>query len=292
MSPSALAALLAAGMSAAAVPDEVRAQTSTAGDSLRITGLVVDVVSREPLPGAKVSFLAGEEGAGARAPGGGAASGVLWAGTTDEGGWFASNPLAAGTLTLRVEALGFRPVSRTVGLQRGHILDIRVELVPEPLELEPLVVVSSRRSRLETAGFYERRRLGQGYSITRAEFSSRNPSVPSDIFRMIPGVQIERPRRAMGSPLLRYRGCYPDLVLDGVPLVGPVAPDDILSVHHIEAVEVHSGAFFPARPGVLSCGTVMIWTRDPSTMEGGGPFSLKKLLAVVGFAGLAILLAR
>lgn len=291
MNRPALAALLAAGMATAAVPADVWGQASSVGDSLRITGLVMDVVSREPLPGATVSFLAGEEGGGGQAPGGGAAA-VLWSGTTDEGGWFASPPLAAGMLTLRVEALGFRPVSRTVGLQRGHILDIRVELVPEPLELEPLVVVSSRRSRLETAGFYERRRLGQGYSLTREEFASRNPSVPSDIFRMIPGVQIERPRRAMGSPLLRFRGCYPDLVLDGVPLVGPVAPDDILSVHHIEAVEIHSGTFFPARPGVRSCGTVMIWTRDPSTMEGGGPFSLKKLLAVLGFAGLAILLTR
>lgn len=277
---------------AVAAPAHGRAQTASVADSMRVTGIVVDQVSGEPLPGAEVSFLAGDAAGTAPSGARGEAQGILWAGVTDDDGWFDSPLLAAASFTLQVEALGFRPASRPVELQAGRLVEIRVELVPEPLELDPVVVVSARRSRLEAAGFYERRRAGQGYTLTRAEFESRNPSRVSDIFRLVPGVQLEISRRSPGAPLIRFRGCYPDVVLDGVPLVGLVALDDILSVNHVEAVEVHSGTFFPARPGRRSCGTVMVWTRDPGQMGGGGPLSLKKLLVVAVLAGLSILLTR
>ncbi|MCJ7629704.1 MAG: hypothetical protein MUO50_15115, partial [Longimicrobiales bacterium] len=92
-------------------------------------------------------------------------------------------------------AFGFGRVTQRLELKRGREVDVRIELVPEPLELPPLVVVSERRSRLEVLGFYERRRLGQGYSLTREEIETRRPALASDLFRMVPGV-----RRPLHTP--------------------------------------------------------------------------------------------
>lgn len=131
----------------------------------------------------------------------------------------------------------------------------------------------------------------QGYSLTREEIETRRPALASDLFRMVPGVRLEYGRQGE-APLLRYRGCRPDLVLDGVPLTGAVAVDDIVTMDDVEAVEVHSGTFFPARVGARSCATVMVWTREGSRAEGGRPLTLRGGLAAAAFVALSILLTR
>ncbi|MCK7577382.1 MAG: Plug domain-containing protein [Chromatiales bacterium] len=178
--------------------------------------------------------------------GGAAQARIVWSGVSDDDGSWTSGPLAPGSMDLHVEAFGYRNAAGPVETLRGMEVFVSVDLVPEPLEMEPLVVVSSRRSRLDTSGFNQRRMQGQGSGITRQEFERRNPTRPSDVFRLLPGVSVGPGRRG-NAGLLRYRGCSPDLVLDGVPLVGGTAPDDILSVMDIEAVEVSPGC--SSRPG-------------------------------------------
>lgn len=275
--------LVAAGLGCFAAAGPAAAQSTAGPDSLRLSGLVLDGATGEGIPEVRV-YLVVPTGA----PG---AGGTVWAGVTDEGGAFAAMAIPAGVFELRTEALGYRAVTSPVDLRGGREMEVRVELPPAPLELEPLVVVSRRRSRLEAAGFYERRRAGQGYSLTREEIEAHRPLRASDLFRRIPGVQLETPRRG-GAPLLRFRGCYPDVVLDGAPLGQPVAIDQILTPDDIEAVEVHSGAFFPARVGIRSCGTVMIWSREGSSVEPGKAFTFGRFLAAAVFVALSVLLTR
>ena len=113
----------------------------------------------------------------------------------------------------------------------------------------------------------------------------------SDVFRLLPGVSVQPGRRG-NSGLLRYRGCSPDLVLDGVPLVSGTAVDDILSVMDIEAVEVQSGVLFPSRGMGSACGTVMIWTREGNRDEPGHPMTWRRAGVVAAFVAMAILLTR
>ncbi|MDP2957494.1 MAG: carboxypeptidase regulatory-like domain-containing protein [Longimicrobiales bacterium] len=275
--PIVLALALAAGAGRAF------AQDPGAAAMVRVTGKVLDSESGSPVPQARVWFLTGGEGEGGTQ--------VLWSGLTDEAGAFASAGVAMSGFSMRVEALGFKTATGSVEAEGQREVEVRIELVPEPLGVDPLVVVLARSGRLESAGFYNRRRQGQGYSMTREEFEGRRPQRASDLFRLMPGVSLQQQRRG-GAPVLRYRGCVADLVLDGVPLTGPTAIDDVVSVADIEGVEVHSGIMFPASIGAASCATVMIWTREGGRDEKGRPMTRRRLLAIVGFVALSILLTR
>lgn len=271
----ALAAALAAGL------QEARAQQPTSVPLVRVTGRVWDATSRSPVPEARVWLMTG----------GAARTRIVWSGVTDKDGAWVSTAVAAGVLDLHVEAFGYRNAAGPVEAPQGVETFVRIDLFPTPLEMEPLVVVSSRRSRLDTSGFNQRRRQGQGFSVTREEFESRHPARPSDVMRLIPGLTVQPGRRG-GGGTLRYRGCSPDIVLDGVPLLDATAVDDILSVMDIEAVEVQSGVLFPSRGMGSSCGTVMIWTREGDRHEPGRPMTWKRAGVVAGFILLTLLLTR
>jgi hypothetical protein len=278
---SARTALVALAAALATIAGDVRAQQASAGATIRVTGRVRDSTSGEAVPQARVWLMVG----------GAAQARIVWSGIAEDNGSWTSAPLVPGPMDLHVEAFGYRNAAGPVETLQGMEVFVSVDLVPEPLEMEPLVVVSSRRSRLDTSGFNQRRMQGQGSSITRQEFERRNPARPSDVFRLLPGVSVGPGRRG-NSGLLRYRGCSPDLVLDGVPLVGGTAVDDILSVMDIEAVEVQSGVLFPSQGMGSSCGTVMIWTREGNRSEAGRPMTWRRAGVVAGFVLLAALLTR
>jgi hypothetical protein len=260
---------------------DLRAQAGPGPPSIRVMGRVRDAVSGAPVPEARVWLMVG----------GAAQARIVWSGITEKDGAWTSAPVAAGVLDLHVEAFGYRNAVGPVEAPQGTETFVRVDLYPAPLEMEPLVVVSIRQSRLDTSGFSQRRRQGQGFSITREEFEARHPMRASDIFRLLPGISVQPGRRG-GSGELRYRGCSPDLVLDGVPLIGATAVDDILSPMDIEAVEVQSGVLFPSRGMGSSCGTVMIWTREGDRHEVGHPMTWRRAGVVAGFVLLSILLTR
>lgn len=263
-------------------PAAARLPTLPPADSARIAGRVVDVTSGSGLADARVTLSV------AVAPDSGR---VLWGGLTGSDGLFLTGPVEAGVATLRIEALGYRTSVSVLELPAGMEVEVLVELGPEPLELSPLVVVTHRDPRLQAVGFYARRQAGQGYSLTREEIRARGAARPSDVFRHIPGVQMEAQRRGTAS-LLRYRGCYPDLILDGVPLTGPVVVDNILTVEQIEAVEVLGSGAMSARARVGTCGTVLVWTRQGSRTEPGSGATASRFLAVAAFVALSVLLTR
>jgi len=275
----ALAAALAAA--AAGGTGEAGAQETSAGPTIRITGRVRDATSGDPVPEARVWLMTG----------GAARARIVWSGFTDRNGGWSSTPLPVGAMDLHVEAFGYRNAAGPMEPSQGAETFVSIDLFPAPLKMEPLVVVSHRQSRLETSGFNQRRRQGQGFSITREEFESWHPARPSDVFRLLPGVSVQPGQRG-GSGELRYRGCSPDLVLDGVPLVGATAVDDILTVMDIEAIEVQSGVLFPSRGMGSACGTVMIWTREGSRSELGRPMTWRRAGVVAGFVVLVLLLTR
>ena len=272
---------LASAVALVAGAEEAHAQGRDPTPTIRVTGNIRDATSGVPVREARVWLLAG----------GGTQSRIVWSGLTEQDGSWASTPVAAGRLDLHVEAFGYRNAVGPLEVTQGTETFVRVDLFPAPLEMEPLVVVSTRQSRLETSGFNQRRRQGQGFSVTREEFESRHPMRPSDVFRLIPGISIQPGRRG-ASGTLRYRGCSPDLVLDGVPLVDATAVDDILNVMDIEAVEVHSGVMFPSRGMGSSCATVMIWTREGSRHELGHPMTWRRAGVAAAFVLLAYLLTH
>ena len=155
-----LLALVAAALAAGAGEASAQAGRTDAA-TIRIMGRVQDVTTGDPVPEARVWLMTG----------GAAQARIVWSGVADKRGVWTSAPLAVGPMDLHVEAFGYRTAAAPLEAFEGMEVSVRVDLVPEPLEMEPLVVVSSRRSRLDTSGFNERRRQGQGSSITRSDCS-------------------------------------------------------------------------------------------------------------------------
>jgi hypothetical protein len=257
------------------VPNEVDAQQRSAAgdprDGVRVSGHVVDRTTGVDLSSARLVFTPRDPDREGR-----------WEQLTDSAGRFAIEWLPLGTYDLHVEALAFLELTRPVTFAAAGAADVRVEMVPDALELEPIVVTATRLAWLADVGFYERRARGLGYSLAREEIEARNPYLVSDIFYGIPGADVisERTGRTPAFVLLRGR-CVPQVVLDGAPFSGPIPVDQVASVAELEAIEVYHGSTGPVRYSSSSCGTIMLWTKR-ATADGGRPLTWKRFLAAAG----------
>ena len=211
---------------------------------------------------------------------------------SDAAGAFRWDRVLPGRYQLEVTALGYRPLEKEVRIQGAPPVEIRVELVPEALALEPVVVVVLRSPRLHAAGFYQRREQGGGRFMDREEIERRGSSRVTDLVRGLAGVQIQ-PTRAGQVPRVVLRGgCRPDIVVDGMNLGPNISPDDVLSPGDLEGIEVHSGASAPAGLSRGSCGMLVFWTADPAVRGGTRPWSRGRLIAGAAFVLLALLATR
>jgi hypothetical protein len=188
---------------------------------------------------------------------------------TDENGRFVLSKVPAGPLSLRFRRLGYRPDTVDLMVMAGQTLPLDVAIGRVALGLAPVVVRARETLTGWRVGFYDRRDQGAGHFLTKEDLEKRNPSMLTDMFRMIPGVQV----RSVGSSMLRqvrFRGgrCAPLTWLDGAPLNAGEFDLDALSPRSIEAMEVYSGPasvplqFQSSRNLATSCGAIIIWSRE------------------------------
>ena len=245
--------------------------------AVRVFGTVVDRTTGDPIPTARVVFAQlGVEGE------------PSWVGGSDEDGRFRTARLPLGVFQIRVEVLSFSVVSHlSIFTEEGDV-DIRIEMVPVDFALDPVVVSARRQTRLTRTGFYDRSRVGLGHFVTRSEIEELSPIDVSDVLRRVPDV-VWSPGRLGAGGVIRLRGgCEPQVILDGIPMAGPVSIDQIISPTDVEAIEVYHGATAPIQyGGRTTCGTVVMWSRDPGNAEGS-QISLKKFLGAVGFVLVAL----
>lgn len=272
-----LAAVPAGGLQ---VPDEGMRGRPTA-----VMGVVVDRDSRQPVEGAAVALVL--QDSSRAAPTGHRT-------LTDAAGRFLLTGVDDGRYLVTLDAFGYAPMEDTVNYRSRMGLRVQVEMVPEAVELDPLLVMTEvRSSTLDTNGFYERRRRGIGRFVSREEMGAGVLPRVSDIFRSMPGVRMSSTGRFGEDGVVLLRGgCVADVYLDGIPTVSPFPVDALLGPGDLDGVEVYHGSEVPARFGTSPCGVVLFWTHSPNRSRGGDPFTWKKLLAVVGFLGITSLLLR
>jgi hypothetical protein len=269
-----LLALAGAWTAEAQVPDTLRSDQ----EGVLLRGRITDLTTQRGIPNVAVRVL--DLNADGR---------MAWEGMSDSTGIFHGPRLPPSMYGIEAEALGYSSLWHAIDVSGYGVADLGIELGPDALELEPLLVVTRRRSRLEMAGFYQRRNRGFGHSLTREEIEARQPSFVSDLVRTMPGVTVA-PGVMGGGGVLRMRGgCQPDVILDGVRLSPPVMLDNLLTVNDLEGIEVYSGSTSPVEYSHSSCGTVLAWTRDPGG-GGGSPWSWKRAGAAAGFLLLGFLL--
>ena len=247
---------------------------------VRLFGSVVSRATGDPIPSATITF----DGFGAEGE-------PSWSGESDAGGGFQTDVLPLGAYEISVETVSFTPVSHPLALSEEGIVDIRVEMTGVDVELAPIIAVARRRTKLERAGFYERRERATGYFLNREDIVARAPLRLSDLFRTVPGARVIEGRFGQGAVRLRG-GCTPTVVTDGIVVSRLSEMDELLSVAAIEGIEVYHGASVPTQYAAnTTCGVIMLWSRDPSTTEGEG-LTWKRIVAAVGLAVLVVLGTR
>jgi len=211
---------------------------------------------------------------------------------SDSAGVFRWSRVPPGRYQLEVTALGYQALEREVQIQGAPPVEIRVELTPDALTLEPVVVVLLRSPRLHAAGFYQRRDQGAGRFMDRDEIERRGGSRVTDLLRGMAGVQIQPTRGGQVPQVVLRGGCRPDIVVDGMNLGPNLSPDDVLSPGDLEGIEVHSGISAPAGLSRGGCGMLVFWSADPAARGAGRPLSWGRIVAGIAFAVLALLATR
>lgn len=274
-----LAALGASVVSGPVVGQERPAQV-VPPDSIRVHGMVVDRSTGQELPAVEVRFTSLD-----------LLHPATWRGRTESSGRFRTVNLPQGLYQVTLDALGFTSLSREILLTGASEVDLRIDLVPDALELDPVVVTTLRRTRLERSGFEQRRRLGLGHIFTREEIEQRNPALVSDLLRMVPGTEI-RMVRGRGEVRLR-NGCIPDLVVNGIRVPNPGPIDDVVSVGDLAALEVYHGGAGTLTLLGSNCGTIMAWTREGGVEDGDGEIPrLDRLVVALAVVALGFLFTR
>jgi hypothetical protein len=209
---------------------------------------------------------------------------------TLQGGRFSMSGLAPGVYQLIVRALGYVELEEEIEVTAGTY--IQIGLVPDAIELEPILVVTRRSRYLDGVGFYQRREMARPNSMfTYDEIASTAAHQVSDLLRTMPGVTVRSTR--MGAPVVLMRGgCRPDMVLDGINLGATALIDDMVRPGDVEGLEVHRGATVPLPFSNSPCGSLVVWTIDPSARERGDPWSWKKLAFVGGLVSVVLILVR
>ena len=266
------------------------ADTTSRGDTLArpprrlhtgagtLSGTVVNATDGQPIAGARVGIAGGPE---TRA--------------NERGEWtIAGAPV--GTRMLEVRGVGFYPVRLPV-----HVLDdaapLRVALSTTQSVLDTVKVTATRMMDWQRAGFDDRRRHGQGRYLTAEDVARRQPIVTSDLFRVMPGIRVDRDANiiARGGSLA---WCPPSFYIDG-QYVEELKAGDIdtwVRPSDIIGVEVYTGISAPAefQPAVKGCGSIVIWTN----IDEAGKRHLSKRQLMVGLGVtlvgvlLGVLLAR
>lgn len=243
-----------------------------------VQGQVLEHETDMPLAGAAVSLASGSgdtRGMGTR--------------VTNSEGRFLFRRIPPGTYRVIVTLIGYGELKDTLQVLPDSDFDLILPMSISPVELEPLVVVTERGYRGIMGDFEGRRRSRSGTFLDRAQIEARNPTLFTDLLRMVPGARVV-PTGPYAYTVRLRGGCRPTLVVDGMQLLTEEGMDNFLMPMDVEAVEVYHSASVPVQFGSSNCGAIVVWTRRGTPSTGDGNF-LRKLAYAAGFLTLAFLLS-
>jgi hypothetical protein len=230
-----------------------------ADSDVPVTGVVLDLPTGAVLPAASIALYRSDDDRASRES------------LTDDDGRFHLEPVPPGSYRIEVSALGYRTVRESLEIRAHGPLDVQIEIVPEALELEPVVVTVTSSRWLGRTGFFDRRTRAVGTFFTRMEIlRNATTSLLSDVFRMVPGARVVPPAEFGQTARVEFRGgCEPALFVDGNPMISGTSVDDVLQAHDVEGMEVYRGITVPPQfSGRGSCGAIVVWTREPGRGDG------------------------
>lgn len=191
---------------------------------------------------------------------------------TDPNGLFTFSGLRRGDIELSVRRIGYHATYLNVSITPSNLDTLRVMLRPKVHELSSVNVTASEARRREGIEDFHRRRVrGIGNFITLEEIRKRESGTTTDLLRSVPGLRVVRLRD--GGKGVRFpatsimpRDCKPMVWIDGQK--APGLEVDQVPFRDIEGIEVYSGPSttpmqFSQAASSYSCGTIVIWSRQP-----------------------------
>jgi len=233
-------------------------------DSGSINGYVTDSQSGETLIAANIAIL--DTGRGT---------------SSNTSGYFSLTNIEPGTYTLIATFIGYQRFEREVTITAGENLRLNIELIPEDIQLEELVVES-------TAEREEQRNIGRAQVTT--ELIKDVPSIiEPDVFRsvqLLPGVKAA----SDFSSGLYIRGGGPDqtlILLDETTVYNPTHFFGFFSTFNPDAVKdirLFKGGY-PAEYGGRLGSVLTVFNKDGNRNETEGTVSLGLLASRASIEG-------
>ena len=206
-------------------------------------------------------------------------------------GDFVLRPIPSGDYRIELTHIAHRAVEATMRIEGRSDVDISAQMLATAIEIEPIVVTARRRSRADGGGFDQRRRSGRGVFMAREEIEVRQPTVVTDVLRLVPGLLMMPSSHGWGYDVRMRGGCRPELWVDGIRTLTSVGIDYYLNARDLEAVEVYRGTELPAQYGSNPCGAIVVWTRVPVPQPVPGDSPIWKHVAIgAGFLSLMVAL--
>lgn len=229
-----------------------------------VNGFVRDATSGETLLQATVRVEGTDRGA-----------------ATNVQGFYTLGDLAPGTITVVASYIGYRSLRETVTLAPGQVVRLDLELTPEGVVTDEVVVEAEESIEEERA---------PGTSTVSIDLVEALPTVfEADLFRsiqLLPGVKSS----SDFSSALYIRGGSPDqtlILLDGTTVYNPTHFFGFFSTFNTEAIKdvrLYKGAY-PSTYGGRLGSVVDVYNRDGNRNETHGSLSVGLLASRVGVEG-------
>lgn len=191
---------------------------------------------------------------------------------TDRRGRFVLSGVPVGLQELNVHHLGYAPLSYEIEVSPGVTTEVEIGMVPDPVEMEPIVATATRSRRLEVKGFYERKLwselVGTGTFYTAEDIERRRPVEISHMIADESGIRLVCNARRTDCMLMNTRyssgvtgACSLTFYVDGLPTRG-IPLDDVVRPNEIAGIEIYKGlAAGPAEFPPSRCGLIAVWTK-------------------------------
>lgn len=240
------------------------AQLSVAQQTASINGYISDSETGETLISANIAFQDSRKGT-----------------SSNTSGYYSLTDISPGTYTIIVTYVGYKRFEKEVTLEAGQSLRMNIELIPQDVELEEVVVESKRKKE-------EERNIGIAQLQTK--LIKALPSVlQADVFRslqLLPGVKAA----SDFSSGLYIRGGSPDqtlILLDRTTVYNPSHFFGFFSTFNPDAVKdirLYKGGY-PAKYGGRLGSVLTIFNKDGNRNELQGSVSVGLLSSRASIEG-------
>jgi outer membrane receptor for ferrienterochelin and colicins len=183
--------------------------------------------------------------------------------STNENAEFNLTNLAAGFYTIQIQSIGFKPFEQNIELQNNETKHINIELEPDVLGLEEIIVTGNRARTT-------RKRASSIVNVINSDIFTSTQSVTlSEGLNFCAGLRMENDCQNCGFSQVRMNGLegpYSQILINSRPIFSGLAGVyglELIPSNMIEKVEIIRGGGSALYGGNAVAGTINILLKDP-----------------------------